>query len=217
MICFYHRSKFSSYIRPVEQLACCSRPDAPGVATYPLPTKRKPQDVSTSCCSCRHQPALCMDTSPNTGRPLRTGHEQSGSTEGPLWSVTRLWSTKLWPVHLQVVFNLLRCHRSAFSSGYSTPVGSLSPFFWCGKIPAEVGSLRPSSYVHFWAASSPCAFWFIQGNNPPPSKDNSNSPTVYNTVVSDRTTVYHHWGRRKWFTYIFNEINSVYINQGTTN
>lgn len=65
-------------------------------------------------------------------------------------------------------------------------------FFWCGKIPAEVGSLRASSYVHFWAASSPCAFWFIQGNNPLPSKDNSNSPTVYNTVISDRTTVYHH-------------------------
>ena len=205
MICFYHPSKFSSYIRLVERLACCRRPDAPWVAMYPPQPKESPK---------MHRPAVAHA---DIGLPCAWAlvpHKEALKD----WSWTK-WESRSSPlVHN---FSLVRWTPTCtFPWLYLTTWDALAVLFlqavsllWApfllfsGEGRYLMKSLRSSSCVHFWAPSSPCAFSFIQGNNFSPSKDNSNSHTVYNTKTFDRATVYHHWGRRKRLTYIFQEIH----------
>lgn len=207
MICFYHPSKFSGHIRLVEQLACCPRPDGPWVEMY-YPHQKKAMRCVHQLLLLQPPTRLVHEHWAHTGRSLRTSHSQSTSAEEALWSITSLWSTEPWPVHLpRLYLTSWGVIQVLFLQAISFLWAPFLLFFGCGKIPPEMGSLRSSSCVHFWAGSSPCAFWFIQGNNPPPSKEISDSHTEYSTATPDRTTVYHHRGRRKLLAYIFRRIH----------
>lgn len=99
MICFYHPSKFSGHIRLVEQLACCPRPDGPWVEMY-YPHQKKAMRCVHQLLLLQPPTRLVHEHWAHTGRSLRTSHSQSTSAEEALWSITSLWSTEPWPVHL---------------------------------------------------------------------------------------------------------------------
>lgn len=156
MICFYHPSMFSSNIRLVEQLTCRPRPDNPWIAMYtslPKESLRLP---------CVWPLVLHRET-------LEDWPWKNRNAEGPLWSYLLFGPLNLDLSIHKAFFNLLRCYRSAFYSDYFTPGGSLSSFFmredanWSGILEALL------SCVLFWTTSSSCVFWFIQGNELPPS------------------------------------------------
>lgn len=107
------------------------------------------------------------------------------NAEGPLCSYLLFGSLNLDLSIHKAFFSLLRCYRSVFYSDYLTPGGPLSSFFQAWEDTNWSGILEAFLLCSFLGyLFILCFFWFIQGNELPPSKDNSDSPMVYTTDLS---------------------------------
>lgn len=206
MICFYHPSIFSSNIRLVEQPTCCSRMDDPWAVMY-LPKER-----------CERSACLVHDHWSHTGRPLRTGHGKTGMQRDPS---AHTFSLVHWTLTCPFTKLSLACWdviEVCFIQTISLLEALFLLFFRCGKIPTEVGSLRLSSCVLFWATSSSCAFLVHTRQWASTLKRQLRfSYGVYHWPLTKPQNVTTDVQEHYFPTFPMKYINSEYINQGIAN